>query len=360
MGAVPSSPQWAPGNGGAVAGYAVGHGLAGLVARGLARAEEATGFHPPVRDELDRVRHGQLARRLVAKAAARRVADTLAARQIPFVPFKGIVLAEEVYGDLSLRDFGDFDAMVPRERVDEAFAAATELGYRLSYLGHVREYVRAGAHAAGMEHPDGSAFDLHWRLAPDMRPETEALVWRHCVPAGPAARFPGLRLSPELTLIHLAKHFHSTQYMVLRSLVDFHVAAQRLGASIDASALEAVAREFRVAPVLDIVSALRERTFPREAAEGAHAPQRMFRTRVGMHFVTEELMLDNPFRPRIGNWLRFLAASGTSAAAARSLGEILVPGRLELTRFFRRPFDPGMYPRYYWRQLVKVFTLARK
>jgi hypothetical protein len=81
---------------------------------------------------------------------------------------------------------------------------------------------------------------------------------------------------------------------------------------------------------------------------------------VALAVVTQPFLLDSPGRSRIGNWLRFLAASGSWGAAAHSAREILVPGRSRLARFFRKPYVPGMYPRYYWKQLLKVVTLARK
>src|SRR5213078_4482392 len=124
----------------------------------------------------------------------------------------------------------------------------------------------------------------------------------------------------------------------LRSLVDFHLASRRFGESIDPEEVASAARALGIGPVLDIVSGLRERTFARQVAP---AQRRTLRARVGMHYVTEGLMLDSPFRPRLDNWLRFLAASGPWDAAARSLGEILLPGRLELTRFFRQSFETG-------------------
>jgi hypothetical protein len=343
-----------------VADYAAQHRLAGLVARSLGWIEEATGFQAPVRERLEATRRVQLVRHLASKAAARRIAQALDASAIPFIAFKGMVLAEEVYGDLSLRDFCDFDAMVPKERLDEAFARATELGYRLTHLGHVREHVRAGAHAAGMEHPDGSAFDLHWSLAPGLDAGKAAIVWRNCEPAGPNARFPGLRLSAALMLLHLAKHFHVNQYCAFRSLVDFHVVCRELAGAIDPQALEALARQLDLSAELEIVAALRQRTLLFETARPDAAAPRSLKARIALRCIPEGLMLDSPRRSRIGNWLRFLVASGSFAAAAGSIREILLPGELALVRFFNRPFRGDMYPRYYWRQLRKVVTLARK
>jgi hypothetical protein len=344
----------------AVAAYGHLHGLAGLVARSLGWAEQATGFRAPVLDSLEEARRGQLARHLVFKAAARRLADALQARGIPFIAFKGVVLAEEVYGDLSLRRFQDFDALVRRENVDEAFEAARALGYRLTHLDHVREHVLAGSHAASMEHPDGTAFDLHWKLAPDMDAATAEIVWRHGIPPGPAASFPGMRLSPAMTVVHLAKHFHMGKYWLLKPLVDFHVASNRFAQAVEDGSVGSAARELGLSGLLDVVSAVRDRSLASESGRSVTAPGRSLRARIALGVLTEPFLLDSPRHSRIGNWLRFLAAAGSLRATAHSLREILVPDRPFLARFFRRPYRANMYPRYYWRQLVKVVTLARK
>ena len=343
----------------AVTHYASLHGLAGLVARSLGWAEQATGFRAPALEALEEARHGQLARQLLFKAAARRIAHALQARGIAFIAFKGVVLAEEVYGDLSLRRFQDFDAMVRRENVDEAFEAAQALGYRLTHFGHVREHVRAGDHAASMEHPDGTSFDLHWKLAPDMDVATAEIVWRDSIPAGANASFPGMRLSPAMTVVHLAKHFHVGKYWLLKPLVDFHVASNKFAQAVEDGSVGAAAHELGLSGLLDVVSALRDRHLP-DATRSAGAQPYSLRARVALAVVTEPFLLDSPGHSRIGNWLRYLAASGSWRAAAHSAREILVPGRPRLARFFKKPYAPGMYPRYYWKQLLKVLTLARK
>jgi hypothetical protein len=342
-----------------VADFAYGTDLVGLAARNLGWAEEATGFRAPILGTLSELRRVHLLQHLAARAAARRIADAFVTRSIPFIAFKGFVLAEEVYGDLSLRDFGDFDAMVESERVEEAWSVAKALGYRLMQLDDIREHVRLGAHAAGMIHADGSNFDLHWNLSPDVDPALIPLVWRGCLPAPPGSSLPGLRLSPEMTLVHLAAHFHAAQYGSFKSLADFHVAWMRY-ADLHRDRLEGAARELRLSAVLDIVAALRARTFAAlSEPERARDPV-SGRARIALRVLTDDFLLEYPRRSRLENWLRFLMASGGLSWTVRSLREILLPGRLQLARFFNRPYGADMYPRYYGRQLMKVVTLSRR
>jgi hypothetical protein len=345
-----------------VAVLAVEQGFAGLLARSLAWAQDGTGLRVPILEELSDLRRGQLVQHLARRAAARRAAQALQLGGIPFVIFKGVVLGEEIYGDLSLRGFHDCDIMVPRERVDEAFGLARELGYALVQFDHVRDYVRLGAHAAGMVHPDGTSLDLHWSIAPDMlEPERIATIWEHCRPSGGDSYLPGLRLSPEMTLIHLAKHFHSHQYTSIKPLVDFYVAARSLRESLDVDEIRNTARALDLLPFVDIAVALCERCFiPGSLPPALAAGKPRLHARLARLLVADDLMLRAHKRSRLGNWVRYLLAAGTFASAARSILAALIPGKLVLVQFFNRPFRPGMYPQYYWRQLLKVLTLSTR
>jgi hypothetical protein len=59
-----------------------------------------------------------------------RLLDLFAIHRISAIPFKGPVLAASVYGDLSLRQFGDLDVLVDKEDVDRAGSLLISQGYR--------------------------------------------------------------------------------------------------------------------------------------------------------------------------------------------------------------------------------------
>ena len=352
----------APADWKAVQSSAVLHGFAGLLARNLRWAAERAGVEIPIVEALEQARRGQLVQHLSRKAAARRVGAALQAKAIPFVVFKGIAIAEEIYGDLSLRGFHDVDILVPIDRLDEAFAACVDLGYRLTLFDHARDHVRAGAHAAGMVHADGSGVDLHWSIAQDMlEPARVARIWENVRPAPPGAFLPGLRLAPETMLIHLAKHFHSHQYTSPKPLVDFFVTARCLRGEIDGRRLASVANDLALGPVVDIAAGLCERCFLPEALPAdLRGRARARHARIARRVVSDDLLVNASRRSRIGNWARYLACAGGAGFALRGLLQILVPDRLTLTQFFGGSYAPGMYPRYYWRQLLKVVTLSSK
>jgi hypothetical protein len=86
------------------------------------------------------------------------------------MPFKGPTLAESVYGDLSLRVFGDLDILVPPDQVLKAKAALISLGYTpLLSLNRAEErlYLQTDCeYHFGRPTPGGgfSVVELHWSI----------------------------------------------------------------------------------------------------------------------------------------------------------------------------------------------------
>jgi hypothetical protein len=345
-----------------VATLATWHAVMGLVARNLEWARTRAGIPIPIVAAIALQQRGALVQALNRKAAARRAAEALAQAAIPFIAFKGVVLAEECYGGLALRAFRDFDAMVQRAEVERAAAVLFGIGYRLPDFKGVRDWMDQGAHAIGLPHPDGNSVDLHWAIAPSAVDSASIeAVWRHTVPAPANAALPGLRLSPEMTLVHLAEHFHSHEYGNFKPLVDFLVAARAAGASLDADRLRAAALPLGATPMVAVATGVCTNLFPSVKLPAALLQQpRSVAAAAACRTLTGKFLLEYPARARISNWLRFLAASGSVQASLRSIAGLLVPSRMLLAQFFSRPYDPGMYPRYYWRQLVKVVTLSNK
>jgi hypothetical protein len=301
-------------------------------------------------DELDAIRRRVLTQNLARRAAAREVAEALDHARIPFIVLKGVALAEELYGDLSLRGFNDLDVMVPMDRIEAACSLARRLGYGLVRFTDVRDWMRVGAHAAGMARRDGYGLDLHWTIGPELPANSPDVVWKHVVPAPAGASLPGLRLSNEMAAVHLAKHFHTGQYCLLKPLVDFHFATR---GSLDEQDLERIGRALGLSSVVKIARVVSARALDgkRMACPG---------TGLARHVVSDALLVDAMERSRVSNWARYLVAAGGAGYAAREMARIFFPGRLALAIFFNAPFRPRMYPAYYWRQLVKVLTLSSK
>ncbi len=91
----------------------------------------STGGAPsPVLAALERAYLANAARSLFIRAAADRALQALDGAGIGAMLLKGAALVETVYGDPAEREMLDIDVLVPLERLHDAEAALTDLGYR--------------------------------------------------------------------------------------------------------------------------------------------------------------------------------------------------------------------------------------
>jgi hypothetical protein len=83
---------------------------------------------------------------------------------INVVPLKGPVLAERLYGDISLRMFSDLDILVPKNQFVEAIHVLVNRGY--VYRNHLQPTVPDGKHDCQLVRNDRMYVELHWTLEP--------------------------------------------------------------------------------------------------------------------------------------------------------------------------------------------------
>jgi hypothetical protein len=86
---------------------------------------------------------------------------------VPIVAFKGPVLAETVYGDLSLREFCDLDVIVHEDDVCKVEVILTDCGYQACFPDRAYRSAFLSYHG---QYPfrhgkTGILLDLHWRLS---------------------------------------------------------------------------------------------------------------------------------------------------------------------------------------------------
>lgn len=127
--------------------------------------------------------HANAARNVILTKALLRILQALEAKNIPAVPLKGPVLAELIYHNLALREFGDLDIWIPKETVLEAIAILMAKGFCLAdkltdkqvqFLLESRGHnhlvlVGTGGHVV---------VELHWGLQPHFFLPTDADLWR--------------------------------------------------------------------------------------------------------------------------------------------------------------------------------------
>jgi hypothetical protein len=111
-------------------------------------------------------------RNLLFTAELLRIDEAFKARDVLYAPNKGVVLAQELYGDVSMRAFGDLDLVVEPAAVARALAALHDLGYSLDTSGEqppptglVLKFASNCIGELPLRHADKPVpLDLHWNI----------------------------------------------------------------------------------------------------------------------------------------------------------------------------------------------------
>ena len=111
-----------------VLGRARAHGVTPLLARGLADRDDVPAS---ISDRLHEQLRTRAARNLGLADDLAAIATDLDAAGIRYLPFKGPVLAQAAYGDVSRRVFADLDLLVPRSEIGAAVDRLEAAGFRL-------------------------------------------------------------------------------------------------------------------------------------------------------------------------------------------------------------------------------------
>lgn len=138
----------------------------GLLASRL-RREQIPEVPPEVMAELDRARAASAARALRMSVQLLRLLDLLEGAGIEVMPVKGPTLSQDVYGDPTVRSFGDLDILMRSTDAARARDVLLSNGYRDQGLYNER-ILRRGRRSESeipMIHSEsGVMVDLHWQL----------------------------------------------------------------------------------------------------------------------------------------------------------------------------------------------------
>jgi hypothetical protein len=145
---------------------AVRHGMLAHLHR-LVSGDVRAVYHEGVRERLASLDRTAAERSLRQAARLLRVVAHLEVHGIEALPVKGPVLAELLYGDVTLRSSRDLDLVVRYEQAAAARDALRELGL---VEGHVfaEQFLRRGTHTEGeltLHAPDRDLIvDVHWQI----------------------------------------------------------------------------------------------------------------------------------------------------------------------------------------------------
>src|SRR6516164_4174723 len=122
-----------------------------------------------IRRELERFYKSNAQKNLLLAGELLRLLGRFKENEMPIVAFKGPILAEAVYGDLSLREFCDLDLLIREQDLTKAEDILLACGYAAQFPD--RDYRTAflsyhGQYAFRREQSD-LWIDLHWQFSQD-------------------------------------------------------------------------------------------------------------------------------------------------------------------------------------------------
>ena len=233
------------------------NGLLPLLTRNL----EHLGFpgvSVEVRADLETSQRLNAIRNALMRDQLMRVLRALGRADVRAIPLKGPVLAESLYGDVSLRSCSDLDLLVPRDAVKKAFEILRAEGYNHADRCAVElsdvEFLVGSAMEYGFTPPAPSfpfRLELHWDIAWRWRGDAAIVddLWAEARPQV----FWGVEawaMSPEWELLYLTVHAARHLWQGLKWIVDIHEVCER--AKFDWDTVRDKAHRFGLERALEI------------------------------------------------------------------------------------------------------------
>ncbi len=188
------------------------HGTPSLMYQNLARLPEAVPAE--VLATLHTRHQSNIRKSLYLTRELIRILDCVEALGIEMIPYKGVVLAETLYGDMALRQPGDIDVFVRAKDVARIKEAVGQLGFapRLQIPASAeRDYLAAGYELTFDSAAGKNILELQWALQPrfyavdfDMEGMLQRAVAVHV--GGRAMKTPAPEDLLLVLAVHAAKH----------------------------------------------------------------------------------------------------------------------------------------------------------
>ncbi|MFD1040639.1 nucleotidyltransferase family protein [Virgibacillus byunsanensis] len=153
-----------------------------------------------------------------------RVSKLFSIQEIPLLFLKGPVLAQELYGDISLRTSSDLDMLIPIDQLEKAEAVLVEQGYEKDdYIQTVlNDWKWRHHHVTFFHRQKQIKVEVHWRLnpGPAKEPSFHAL-WQRKTQSS-LTSFPVYLLGKEDLFLFLVSHGSRHGWSRLRWLMDIY------------------------------------------------------------------------------------------------------------------------------------------
>jgi len=174
--------------------------------------------------DLERFNRANIQNNLFSAAELLRLLSLFQQNRIPIAAFKGPIVADSVYGDLTLREFSDLDVLVHEADMRKAEAILTACGYQADFPNrHYRcAFLRYQGQYAFRNCQTDISVDLHWQLSSKgvAFPLKSAEVWPRLRQVTIAGHTVPTLASDDLALF-LAAHGTKEGWRSLRWVCDF-------------------------------------------------------------------------------------------------------------------------------------------
>lgn len=247
------------------------HGVLPIVSRNL--IEHAPALPSEIQQRLRLAYEANLRRSLWFAAELTRIMEHFKRRELRAVPYKGPVLAQQVYGDVGLRSFSDLDLLIAPVDFGRAKQALGELGYRASakLTPTLERFLLQVTYECPFDADAGpNLLELQWALLPNFFAVNfliEDLLARACSTTISGTEVPCL--SPEDCLLALSLHAAKHLWSKLSWLTD--IAETLRTQPIDYSVVCSRARSLGVVRILAVSLWLVKNLLPGEVPAGAVA-----------------------------------------------------------------------------------------
>lgn len=228
---------------------ATNHGLMPLAHEHLEAAAREL-VPKPVRVDLWTWRERTARRNAAMAGELLEILAAFEAAGIEAIPYKGPALAQSLYGDVGLRQFGDLDILLRRADVPRAKACLLARGYAVQYaLAPAAEDAflrsRAQYHLSLVHDARSIMVELHWKTDPDTAVEAiDDAAWWKGLRRAPLAGHEVRAFSPSELLLILLVHGSKHRWSSLGWLVDITELVRR-DADIDWRWIASRAAELR-------------------------------------------------------------------------------------------------------------------
>ena len=247
------------------------HGVLPLLAQTLANASE--GVPPDILQTLRQAYQTNLHKALFLSRELIRILDRLSSAGIVVMPYKGLALAESLYGDIALRQSGDIDLLIRAADLARIRGAVGELGYapHVTFSKAEEEaYLKSGYECAFDGAAGRNLLEVQWAIQPRfyaVEVEMEGLFRRavNVTVAGCAMKTP----SPEDLFLILA--LHAAKHVWGRLIWVCDLARLSALPSMNWKWIGGQAEELGVTRILRVSLILSERLLDRPIPAGANA-----------------------------------------------------------------------------------------